>query len=344
MESFEGLRIKWPYVTHRVIRSTASGLLPAISERNPGSLLLARVLTIGKHKDLEAVSGRRLSLFPGDVFVGALGDRYATDQFEGAAVCTGETGHILGIGGVCGQVMSKNERMPDPTTIQWLGRLADRTGRPLQLGDFALPTPARRASPRPTTILSVGAAMNAGKTTTAAQMIRSLVGRGFRVAAAKITGTACRKDPGFLEDAGAVRVLDFTHCGFPSTANLSREELLGLAGSLRAALLEDNPDFLVYEIADGIVQRETRMLLEDPGFRETIDAVTFAAPDSLSCESGGRLLRGLGYPVVFMAGIVANSALGIAEVEQATGIPCLNGQMILEGGPLLEVLDRARAA
>ena len=50
--------------------------------------------------------------------------------------------------------------------------------------------------------------MNAGKTTTASQLVHSLSTAGFRVAAGKLTGTACRKDLNSMDDAGAVAVLD----------------------------------------------------------------------------------------------------------------------------------------
>ncbi len=343
MERFEHLRIKWTYVTHAVDRSVAVALLPPVPEERPGALLLARVAVIGKHTGLESADGRKAALFPGDVFVGALGERYATDQYEGRAVCSGTVGHVLGVGGVCGEVVSRNLRMPDPTTIEWIGRLADETGRPLGLGDFRRrPAPAPRAS-RPRTIVSVGASMNSGKTTTAAQVVRSLAGRGLRVSAGKITGTACRRDPSLLEDAGADVVLDFSHFGHASTAGVSRDALLGLAADLHDALLETGPDFVVYEIADGIFQRETRMLLEAAAFRSTVDAVTFAGPDALSCESGVRHLRELELPVVAVAGPVANAPLGIAEVERATGLPCLSGEMIL-GGALIQSLGLPRAA
>src|SRR2546422_11566057 len=108
----------------------------------------------------------------------------------------------------------------------WMGPLAAAAGQPLHLRRFALRPPRHVAAPRPRAVLVVGASMNAGKTTTAAQLIRSLSGQGRRVAAAKITGTACRKDPGMMEDAGALRVLDFTYLGHASTANLASTELL----------------------------------------------------------------------------------------------------------------------
>jgi hypothetical protein len=336
-------RIKWTYSTHRVDRSLAAGLAPLGEGPDPGRLVLARILVIGKHKDVEAVDGRRTALFPGDVIAGVLGYRYATDQFEGHAVASAPTGHLLGIGGVCGEVASKNEKMPDPTTVEWLGGLVDAHGRPLRLRSFALKPKQRSSSSRPRTLLVVGASMNSGKTTTAAQAIRSLSGQGRRVAAAKITGTACRKDIAIFEDAGAVRVLDFNDCGYPSTARLSREELLGVAADLRAVLLEERPDLIVVEIADGLFQRETRLLLEDPGFRKTVDVVLFTGVDSLSSEGGVRALRDLQYNVAAVSGLVANSRLGMEEVQAATGISCLNGEMIL-GGALAGALQPAQVA
>ena len=98
MDTFENARIKWPYVTHLMDRRLVSSVLPPVDETNPGSVVLARVMTIGKHRDLEAHDGLRMSLFAGDVFVGVLGNRYATDQFEGLARCSARQGHIVGIG------------------------------------------------------------------------------------------------------------------------------------------------------------------------------------------------------------------------------------------------------
>jgi hypothetical protein len=346
METFDSARIKWPYVTHLVDRARAVRVLAPVEETRPGALLLARVVTIGRHRDLETVDGRRMALFVGDVFVAALGHRYATDQFEGRAYCSGTLGHIVGIGGVCGEVVSMNNRMSEPTVIEWIGRLADADGTPLELAQFPLAT-SPRAGRRPTTILSLGASMNSGKTTTAAQMIRSLTAAGHRVAAAKITGTACRKDPNLLFDAGALAVLDFTHAGWPSTAGCSLEELRAMTTRIREALAAHDPEFVVIEIADGIVQRETALLLADEAFRATIDGVTFAGPDALSCEAGVRRLRELGYHVLGAAGMVANGALGIAEVELASGVRCYSGEMILAGAlvPAIRALpDASRGA
>jgi hypothetical protein len=342
MEPLPNVRIKWPYATHLVDTSKVKGLVPMVDGHDPGALVLVRVVTLGRHKDLETHEGRRMSIFAGDVIVGVLGDRYATDQFEGVGRVQGPLGHILGIGGVFGQVMSMNTRMSAPTIIEYLGRLADADGKPLRMTHFQALPAQPLAHPGATTILSLGASMNSGKTTTAAQMVRSLTVAGHRVAAAKLTGTACRKDPNLMADAGAVAVIDFTHAGWPSTANLSLDQLLSIAGRIRAQLQTYDPEFVILEIADGILQRETAMMLAHPAFRASIDGVTFAGPDPLSCDAGVRRLRDLGLPILATAGIVANGALGVAEVEAACGIRCLPGETILSGG-LVSLLRSVRA-
>lgn len=337
--------IKWPYVTHLVDPTLAKGLLPVMEGYDPGSLVLARVLTLGKHQYLEAQDGRRMALFAGDYLAGVLGDRYATDQYEAVGRVQGPIGHIVGMGGVMGEVVSMNRQIQPPTTIEYLGRLADADGRPLHMSQFQALPPRPLKAGTATTVMSLGASMNSGKTTTAAQMIRSLTAAGYRVAAGKVTGTACRKDPNLLADAGAVSVLDFTYAGWPSTANLPGELLLSIAGRIRAALEACDPEFVVLEVADGVLQRETTFLLEDDRFRASVDGVTFAGPDSLSCDAGVRRLRALGYTVVATAGMVANGALGIAEVEAACGVRCVSGESILAGAMLPDLLSlRGHAA
>jgi hypothetical protein len=343
MKRLGPFRVKRPYGIHRVPEDAIAGMLPPVEETNAGALVYARVVAIGRHKELEDTNGRRMAIFPGDVILGVLGNRYATDQYHAVATCEGPFGHISGIGGVVGRIVSKNSKMPDPTVVEWLGRPAGVDGSALHLRDFAVERSRHCLRPRPRTLLSVGASMNSGKTTTAAYAIRSLAASGRRVMAAKITGTACRKDLGVFEDAGAERVLDFTWAGHPSTAGCSADELLAIARELHNALATERPDDIVIEIADGVVQRETRILLEDPTFRACIDAVTFAGPDALSCDAGVRLLRELDYNVVAVSGLVSGSPLGMAEAEAATGLPCLSLDRLLEG-ELLPKLESKRAA
>jgi hypothetical protein len=81
------------------------------------------------------------------------------------------------------------------------------------------------------------------------------------VGAAKLTGTTSARDVGSFRDAGGDPVLDFADMGWPSTAGCSPAELhqtvVGLADHLRAA----NVEVGVLEIADGLLQAETDLLI-----------------------------------------------------------------------------------
>lgn len=77
-----------------------------------------------------------------------------------------------------------------------------------------------------------------------------------------MTGTAAGKDGRFFASCGADLVLDFTHCGLPSTSMLERNDLLATYNTLLNRVAATRPDYVIIEIADGIFQRETRMLLE----------------------------------------------------------------------------------
>src|SRR6267143_1113906 len=100
MEILDKSKIKWTYVTHAVDQEVVTGLAPMSAKTDPGAIVLARVRQVGKHKEVEGVEGRRITLFPGDLIAGVLGHRYATDQYEGEAVARGPLGHLLGMGGV----------------------------------------------------------------------------------------------------------------------------------------------------------------------------------------------------------------------------------------------------
>jgi hypothetical protein len=326
-------RIKWSYVTHVFPSEALADAERSWEDPKVGDVALMRVLTLGKHSRIDDRNGQAVSLFPGDVVACAFGNRYATDQYEGYVPPAREQYHMLSVGGVCGMVGSKNERMPDPTLLEFVGYAKDIKGRKVNLRKWRLrPVASPEDLKRPAVVLAVGASMNAGKTTTAAMTIRGLSRAGHRVAAAKITGTGAVKDLFYMRDAGAVQVLDFTDYGCPSTYRCSLRKLLRLERTVRSHLLQQRPEYIVYEVADGIFQRETAMLLDSSDFRSVVDHVVFAAVDSLSAESAKRVLEQRGFHLLGFSGIVSASELGKQEVQKATGLPCLSSTELSEGG------------
>lgn len=177
-------RAKASYTTRHVDLDRATGLLASVRPA-VGDLVLAAVTSIGQHPKIEGQDGRRASLFPGDEVVIAYGHRYAPDQFEASVPDDLGPCDLVAAGGIAARVDNAHGKMGPPTTLAPVGLLTTADGSRLRLASGSTRRPA---TARPVTIAVVGAAMNAGKTTTAAHLVRGLRRAGLRVGAAKTTG------------------------------------------------------------------------------------------------------------------------------------------------------------
>lgn len=328
-------QLKTPYTTRRVPVSAFVTLLSGDRIPRVGDLVLARVEKLGQHRHLELACGRRARLFHGDEIVLAYGHRYAPDQFEAEVPSDLNACHMVAGGGVAARVITRHDRMRSATVIQPLGLLGDRSGHPLNLADFALEGPkcdGRHAF----TVAVVGTSMNAGKTETAANLIRGFVNAGLRVGAAKVTGTGAGCDVWVMADAGAQTVLDFTDAGLPSTYLAEPEQVERVMTTLLGMLYASGAEAVVFEVADGLFQRETAELLKSPAFARAVDAVVFAAGDAMGSAAGVQLLRAMGLPVTAASGVLTASPLAMREAEVATGLTVLD----LEALRSPKVLDR----
>src|SRR4051794_19972332 len=196
----QSLNAKWSYVTRGVVDRGAVGLRSLDREPRLGDLVAATGVDVRAHDHLEDTNGRQVRLYPGDVVVGAFGNRYATDYYEGY-LPTGSAAHLLTAGGVVGWVASAHARRGEPTVLEVLGLLADRSGRSLSLDDCAMPAPTS-ARPELGTFVVVGSWMGAGKTTTASALAGGWSCAGLRVGAGKVTGSGSGKDRWMYQDAG----------------------------------------------------------------------------------------------------------------------------------------------
>ena len=314
--------LKAPFSTRRVPHSAFATLLAGDLAPRAGDLVLCRVEKIGQHRHLELISGRRAKLYPGDEIVLAYGNRYAPDQFESQVPEDLGRCQMVAAGGIASMVMSKHGRMKNATLVQPLGLVGDRHGKPLNLADFALPEPAPQTA-CPFVISVLGTSMNAGKTETAAQIIRGLRAAGLRVGAAKVTGTGSGGDVWSMNDAGAETVLDFTDAGLPSTYLADGEEVIRVMHTLIGYLGASGVDVVVFEVADGLFQRETAELVKSPEYADAVDAVVFAAGDAMGSAGGVQWLRSLGLPVMAASGVLTASPLATREAAAVTGLPVL---------------------
>lgn len=317
---------KRSYVTRRMDLATVDRLVVGCAPK-AGDLALCKVLEIGQYAHLELVTGRRARLFPGDQIVVAFGERYATDQFHTRLPRDLSPCSLAAAGGIASEVTARHAKMKRATRIEPLGLLADTSGAVLNLASGAIsPRAGNAPSKRPTVILVLGSSMNAGKTTTAANIIRSLARSNLKIGAMKLTGTGSGGDCWLFRDAGAFSALDFTDAGMASTYNAPIQSIENAGRLLLAALSADAPDFIVCEIADGLMQQETSALIASNFLKEIADCVVFAASDPLSAAAGVHVLSSHGYLTAAVSGLVSASPLACEEASRATGLRILTQQ------------------
>jgi len=295
-----------------------------------GDLVVTGVASLGQHRALEDRHGRRVQLYVGDLVVGAYGNRYATDFYEGY-VQPGPRTHLLTAGGGIGTVASSHVRRAQPTELEVLGALADGSGTPVNLGDVVhLDPPA--AYPPPATVVVVGSSMNAGKTTTVAGVVRGWVRAGLTVGAGKLTGSGSGKDRWVYVDAGAHAIADFLDFGMPSTFGYPTEHLVATAGRIRDALASEGATHVVLEIADGLLQPQTYELLG--ALPDLADAVLLAVGDAPGAVGAQEILTSAGIRATALSGLVSASPLASREAEQATGLRVLSPEQLAAGAAL----------
>jgi hypothetical protein len=318
-----------PYALRRVPEASFCSLLPHSGSPRAGDIALAQIEKIGRNANLELTNGRRCSLHESDMLVVVFGNRYATMQFEAYARRDEDRCDLLTMGGICGLVESKHAKAADPSKLRLIGFMGDRDRRILRLRQFALAP--KSSAFQPHIVVVCGTSMDAGKTHTALSLIMGLRQKGLRVAAIKLTGTATGKDTWNMLDAGACVALDFVDGGLPSTYLCSAHELVALHQLLIAHAAAQEPEYVVVEIADGLLQNETSTLLQDHRFTRTVDAWVFAAGDPLGAAGGVRVLRQWGIEPLAISGVVSMSALGIRETQISTELPCLTAQSLQSG-------------
>lgn len=326
----------------QIDRSRAKTYIP-----RAGDLAVFKVKEIGKHNSIQGVNGNNCYIFEGDFIMAAFGNRYASEQFEGY-VPTGyhKEYQILGKGGAVGVLKSMHVKFEKigPTNLKLVGYVVNQQSEVVNSKYLILEEqpflPIRRHPFH--TILSLGSSMDSGKTTSAAYLARGLKASKKRVAYIKLTGTVFTKDRHFVRDCGAYTALDFSNCGFPSTYMCEIDELLNLYETLMHEVAKGKPEMVIIEIADGLLQRETQMLLQHHSFKEQVDDVFLSGGDSMSALHGIQILKNFGYVPFGVGGLFSASPLLAEEVEDNTDIPVISLEGLESSGVINYIQPRVR--
>lgn len=339
-------RIKKTYVCRNVSDYTILSKVPNQYVLQVGDVGVFEVLQIGKHTRVQSGSKQNITIIEGDHIMAAFGTRYATAQIEGyLPERIDQELHILGAGGTVGVVKSMhvNYQEKGPTTLRLIGLVTDKIGKvintkKLEQGRMIPFTNTTSTSAK--VILSLGSSMDSGKTTSAAYLVHGLKMEGKKVAYIKLTGTIYTKDADLAYDLGADIVTDFGEFGFPSTYMCDEKELLDLYASLLSVVMSAKPEYVVMEIADGLYQRETRMLLTNPEFISTVEGVMFSAGDSLAAIQGIEVLNHWDIYPNCIGGLFTTSPLLIQEVRNNTLVPVYNIHELAYGNIATGIFQR----
>lgn len=315
-----------------------------LSDKQPeiGDVVYGQVSRIGQHSSLENASGRIHIIHDGTKAVFVFGNRYAPDFYEGLVPeqMLDEL-DLLARSGMIGTVKTKNSMIKDPTKVKILGYVCDESGNILNTRNFSIIKPRTmvKKQPRAKMILVCGTSMNSGKSMAAAACCWALTSMGCNVRASKVTGTASLKDILLMNDAGARPYADFTYLGYPSTYLLPKAELLGIFDQLDLKYANNPKNFWVVEFADGIIQRETDILLNSPEVRTRIYKLVFCANDAFGAIGGLNVLKSLGLKPDALSGACSSSPLYVRELTAFTDIPVFNSAEPNTNG-LAEILFR----
>jgi hypothetical protein len=294
----------------------------------PGDVIYGKICRIGQHSTLENISGRIHSIHNGSKAIFVFGNRYAPDYYEGFVPkedC--QKLDLLARSGIIGKVKTKNSLIKDPTKIALIGYVCTTDGHVLNTKKFPIISPKNqiKKSPRSRMILVCGTAMNSGKSMAAVACCWVLSSLGHNIRASKVTGTASLKDILRMNDAGASHYNDFTLLGYPSTYMLNISDLLHIFNSIDLKYANNPKNFWVVEFADGIIQRETSLLLLSNEVRSRIHRLIFCANDAFGAIGGLKILdEKYNLKPDAISGVCSSSPLHIRELSAFTDIPVFN--------------------
>ncbi len=291
-----------------------------------GDVAIFKVLELGKHSSIQAENGNNHYIFPDDQIMAVFGTRYATAQFEGYLPTQYHDNYqILGKGGVVGVMASCHKKFDDigATQLELVGYAVDENNEVINTIYKNAPRIDFDANKKRDykIYLSLGASMDSGKTTTAAFLSRGFMLQNQKVAFIKLTGTVYARDCSFVRSCGADMALDFSYAGYPSTYMNSTAQILDILETVLHRIEAIKPDVVVIEVADGLLQRETKALIEHKAFMNLIDGVLLSCADSLSVTNGVRILSNVGHKPMLICGIFTTSPLMVKEVVDNIDVP-----------------------
>lgn len=274
--------------------------------------------TPGPLYKVETVTGRQVRVLPGDLVIGAFGNREATLEGCGSWCDIEGDGrmHAMTGAGLFGRFVSLSLLLPAPLALEYRGHVV-RDGRRLAMQDFV---EAGEATPLESpVVLLYGTSMSAGKTTAGRLIVHELASIGLDVVGVKLTGAGRYRDVLSFRDAGADAVFDFVDAGLPSTV-VPEDVFLAAIRPLLGRIARRRPDVLVVEAgASPLEPYNGAAAIGELGGQIRCAVLCASDPYAVTGVEHAFGLR----PDVVM-GPATSTRAAISLVQRLSGVPAIN--------------------
>ncbi len=294
-----------------------------------GTVLAAQVLQDKSiYNELELTTGRFSTLKKDDIIAVALGERMALKGFAGHLPKTlkaDDVIHLLNMGGVAGVCTSANtHEVGEPLRIRVLGGVA-RNGKLLNINQAKLFEPVEKMKSNTPLIIITATSMDSGKTTIAAEVIKTLTRIGMKLAGAKVTGVGAMRDIYKMEDYGCYESVSFVDAGVSSTANVDEKTLVNIAKGALDYLSKGNPDAILVEFGDGLMGKYGVMpILKDPEIQRNVRLHIGCARDPVGAIALAQECAKLGLPIDVISGPVTDNEVGKEIIRESLNVLTYN--------------------
>lgn len=276
---------------------------------------------------VEAVSGRSMTITPGDIFLATPGYRESVRWTVGGVpeggLVPGEDYWVLAESGVMGDLASHSPLAKSNLgRAKYLGAVLDPDGHPLHLKDFAM-----RAAPEATdagapVYLVLGTSVEVGKTTAGLTLLRTLREKGYeQVVVLKATGTTSVTEAAVYLDFGAARVFDCLDFGVPTTFPCSRGDAPEIFGQALDLCLSMPADAVLIECGGDFLGTCVPEFLQCLRPRRPKLTTILAASDPSGALGAKHALERMGVTLDLITGPCTDTLTSQQRTEAICGIP-----------------------
>jgi CobQ/CobB/MinD/ParA nucleotide binding domain len=286
----------------------------------------------------EAVTGRAMTIAPGDVFLGTPGYRESTRWVVGSVpeggLVPGNEYWVLADCGAVGAFIGDSPREKGHLgRVTFLGVAQDAGGAGLNIRQFAVDVAPGGAGVAPggemdqgaPVFLVVGTSSEVGKTTAAVNVLRALRKSGrHRVVALKATGTSSLTELHSYQDFGAAPCFDCVDFGLPTTYPSGRPDIGAVFEAALDACLSAPADAVLVECGGDVLGANVPTFLTALGRRRPDAKVILVASDALAALGAKSVLGEMGLAVTLVTGPCTDTPTIQQRTQDLCGLPAMN--------------------